>query len=120
MNHDRKQPAVTGGVKGADCHLVPLPGSEWAVWRDAVLRTAGFPADGLDRFAAPECAAVADACLSGRSSRQEFESAYAAACADAAVTAAAIAADPLFREALTWQNPVAASVLAALPREAGH
>ncbi len=118
MNHDRKQPAVTGGVKGADCHLVPLPGSEWAVWRDAVLRTAGFPADGLDRFAAPQCAAVADACLDGRADRGEFESAYAAACTDATVTAAAITADPLFREAVTWQNPVAAAVLAALPREA--
>ena len=120
MDHDHEKKAVTADAKEADDHLVPLPGSQWAVWRDAVLRSTGFPADGLDRFAAPECAAVADACLSGRSSRQEFESAYAAACADAAVTAAAIAADPLFREALTWQNPVAASVLAALPREAGH
>jgi lantibiotic biosynthesis dehydratase-like protein len=100
---------VTSGQRSG--HLVPLPGTEWTVWRDAVLRTAGFPAAGLDRFAAPECAAVADAFLDGRASQQDVELAHATALAQASRAAAAIAADPLFREAITWQNPAALHAL---------
>jgi Lantibiotic dehydratase, N terminus len=94
---------VTSGR--ADSHVVPLPGTDWSVWRDAVLRTAGFPAAGLDRFTAPECAAVADAFLDGRAGEQDLAAAYDAALTQASRTAADIAADPLFREAVTWQNP---------------
>jgi Lantibiotic dehydratase, N terminus len=94
-----------------DGHLVSLPGTEWTIWRDAVLRSAGFPAAGLDRFSAPACAGVADAFLEGRASRAELESAHGAALADARRAAAEIAADPLFREAVTWQNPVILALL---------
>jgi lantibiotic biosynthesis dehydratase-like protein len=100
---------VTNGPQ--DGHLIPLPGTEWTVWRDAVLRTAGFPAAGLDRFAAPECAAVADAFIDGWASQQDVELAHATALAQASRAAAAIAADPLFREAVTWQNPAALHAL---------
>jgi hypothetical protein len=93
-------------------HLVPLPGTGWTVWRDALLRSAGFPADGLDRFSAPMCAAVADAFLDGRAGQADLEAAHAAALAQASAVTAEIAADPLFREALTWQNPGAAARIA--------
>ncbi len=96
----------------ADSHLVPLPGSEWTVWRDAQLRSAGFPAAGLDRFSAPECAATADAFLDGRAGQADLEAAHAAAVARESRVTAEIAADPLFREALTWQNPGAAARIA--------
>jgi len=102
--------AVTSGH--ADEHLVPLPGTEWAAWRYAVLRSAGFPAVGLDRFAAPAYAAAADAFLDGRAGREELEAAGDAAHADARRVAAEIAADPLFREAVTWQNPGMLTALA--------
>lgn len=92
-------------------HLIPLPGTEWTIWRDALLRTAGFPAAGLDRFAAPGCAAVADAFLDGRATEQDLRAAHEAALADASKTAADIAVYPLFQEALTWQNPAARPVL---------
>ncbi|HET9894515.1 MAG TPA: lantibiotic dehydratase [Streptosporangiaceae bacterium] len=95
-----------------DSHLVPLPGSGWAVWRDAQLRSAGFPAAGLDRFSAPECAATADAFLDARAGRAELEAAHAAAVARESRVVAEIAADPLFREALSWQNPGAAARIA--------
>lgn len=95
-----------------DSHVVPLPGSGWAVWRDALLRSAGFPAAGLDRFSAPACAAAADAFLDGRASLPDLEAAHAAALAQADKATAEIAADPLFREALTWQNPGAAACIA--------
>jgi len=125
---------LAGGVLDRDEHLVPLPGTDWRLWREAVLRTAGFPVDGLDRFTAPTCAAAADALLasqpnrpsraadtdsapaagtgsgraadtdSGPADQGSFEVAYAAAARAGSRDAAQIAADPLFREAVTWQN----------------
>jgi hypothetical protein len=58
-----------------DDHLVPLAG-EWALRRDFAVRSAGFPVAGLDAFGAED--------ESGRLRE--------------------VAADPAFREALTWQN----------------
>jgi uncharacterized protein YbdZ (MbtH family) len=98
-------------------HLVELPGSRWRLWRDALLRTTGFPADGLDRFVAREAAVAADALLTGRTDRGAFDVAFADAAAQASRTAHDIAADPLFREAVTWQNPAAAQALDGLLRD---
>src|SRR5215831_6727101 len=56
-------------------HLVTMAG-EWALWRDIAVRTAGFPVSGLDIFG----------------SRDE----------QAALRA--VARDPLFQTAVTWQN----------------
>jgi Lantibiotic dehydratase, N terminus len=58
-----------------DDHLVPLAG-DWALRRDFAVRSAGFPVAGLDAFGAED--------ESGRLRE--------------------VAADPAFREALTWQN----------------
>jgi hypothetical protein len=99
-------------------HLIRLPGTEWTVWRDALVRSAGFPADGLDWLSAPAFAAVADAFLDGRATLQELEAAHAQALAEASLTAAKIAADPLFREAITWQNPGMLTALDGLTRTA--
>ncbi|MGC4896678.1 lantibiotic dehydratase [Micromonospora sp. DT31] len=86
-------------------HLLPLGDTGWSVWRDVVLRTAGFPAAGLDRFAAPDCAAVADALLAGDAAAELFDDKLRAALAESSAAADEIAADPLVREAVTWQNP---------------
>lgn len=90
---------------GPDGHLVPLPGTEWKVWRDARLRTTGFPADGLDRLSAPDCATAADAYLAGQIGSEAWSAAFDKALARCSREALAIASDPLFREAVTWQNP---------------
>lgn len=82
------------------------------VWRDAVLRSAGFPAAGLDVFAAPELAARADRHLDGKADLAGLESAFAAELARTHRTASELMADPLFREAVTWQNADAAQYLA--------
>ncbi|MFC4909665.1 lantibiotic dehydratase [Actinomadura gamaensis] len=95
-------------------HAIGLPGTAWSVWKDVVLRSTGFPAEGLALFGAPGCAAVADAFLDGRASEDELTRALDAALADASRAAAEVAADPLFREALTWQNPAAARRVAEL------
>ena len=59
-------------------HLVTMAG-EWALWRDIAVRTAGFPVSGLDIFG----------------SRDE----------QAALRA--VARNPLFQTAVTWQNRAA-------------
>jgi hypothetical protein len=97
-------------------HVVPLPGTQWSVWRDAVLRTSGFPAAGLDRLAAPETAAAADRALDGMDDAENttFSLAYAEASRRCGKEISAIAADPLFREAVAWQNPDLVPFLAKL------
>ena len=92
-------------------HLVAMPGSDWRVWRDAVLRTTGFAADGLGRLSAPDCARVADAHLAGGTPVAAVRDALAAALRDGAREVHAIASDPLLREAMAWQNR---SMLSAL------
>jgi Lantibiotic dehydratase, N terminus len=59
-------------------HLVPLAG-EWALWRDIAVRTAGFPVSGLDVFGSQ----------------------------DERAGLRAVARDPLFQTAVTWQNRAA-------------
>jgi hypothetical protein len=86
-------------------HLLPLGETGWSVWRDVVLRTAGFPAAGLDRFAAPEAAAVADALLTGGSGPELLDKVLREAFAESSAVVNELAADPLLREAVTWQNP---------------
>ena len=82
-----------------------MPLGRWSVWRDAILRTTGFPAEGLDRFTAPDCAALADAWLAGTGDRAAFEASFDEASAAGSRRIREIAADPRFREAVTWQNP---------------
>src|SRR5579871_123506 len=62
----------------AEPHLLPLAG-EWALWRDIAVRTAGFPVSGLAIFGSP----------------------------DEQAGLRAVACDPLFRAAVTWQNRAA-------------
>ncbi|MFF5204859.1 lantibiotic dehydratase [Streptosporangium sp. NPDC000396] len=84
---------------------VKLGETGWSVWSDALLRTTGFPADGLEAFAAPSAASAADDLLAGRGPAEVFDKALADAIAAGAGKICEIAADPLFREAVTWQNP---------------
>lgn len=95
-------PALAPAEDSAE-HRVPL--GRWSVWRDAILRTTGFPAEGLDRFTARECAALADAWLAHGGDRTAFDACFDEAAAAGSQQIREIAADPLFREAVTWQNP---------------
>jgi len=45
-----------GAAAPLDDHLAALGGESWAIWREAALRGAGFPAEGALRLAAPEAA----------------------------------------------------------------
>ncbi|MFC5287301.1 lantibiotic dehydratase [Actinokineospora guangxiensis] len=92
-------------------HLVELGATGWLVWRDGLLRSAGLPVTGLDRFADDELAVLADGTLDCTVTGEVFDKAFADALERAGSAATATAADPLLREAVTWQNP---SVLLAL------
>lgn len=67
-------------------HLVGLPGEEWAFWKWACLRGAGFPARLVERLATPDCAEAADDVLRTESSaaggREEAIAALEAEIAD--------------------------------------
>lgn len=106
-------PARTGG------HRVPLGDTGWSVWRDAILRGTGFPADGLTRFAAPQVAAAADDLLDGDAPPDRFDKEFTEAVRAAAHRCSELAADPLLREAVTWQNRGALVALDGLARSGG-
>jgi hypothetical protein len=97
-------------------HLVALPGTSWQVWREAVLRTTGFPVDGLDLLGDPECAAAAEAFLDGHLDADGFEVAFQAAAGRASRRLYEIAQMPRFREAVAWQNPGAMTGVDGLVR----
>ncbi|MGK4579221.1 lantibiotic dehydratase [Kitasatospora sp. HPMI-4] len=82
-------------------HLLPLAGSDWAVWRDVVLRGAGFPVTEARRLSAPGLAQAAGL------PDQEFDELWKAELERLANSLREVAADPRFREAVAWQNPAA-------------
>lgn len=97
---------------GRDDHLVALGDTGWRIWRWALLRAAGFPAEGLDRFAAPEAAAAADALVEHpEGGRAGFEKVFDAEAARGGRAAYELAGDPLFREAVIRQNPATAQTM---------
>ncbi|SIR79179.1 thioesterase domain-containing protein [Micromonospora avicenniae] len=98
-------------------HRVPLGDTGWSVWRDAILRTTGFPADGLTRFSAPQAAAAADELLATRSGAEHFDKEFAAAVAVGAERLSELADDRLLAEAITWQNRNMLTALDALRRD---
>ncbi|MFG1833434.1 thioesterase domain-containing protein [Micromonospora chersina] len=102
---------TTGGA-----HRVPLGDTAWSVWRDAILRTTGFPADGLDLFTAPRAAAAADELLTTGAGEDRFDKEFDEAVRSAAERISDLAADPLLREAVTWQNRGALVALDGLAR----
>ncbi len=89
----------------APSHSLPFGSHGWRVWRDVLLRTAGFPVEGLDAFRTQDAAAAVDDFLAGRCGTDELDATVAAAAAAGSRAASFIAAEPLFREAVTWQNP---------------
>jgi hypothetical protein len=107
--------AWAGAGAGAG-HRVRLAGTAWSVWRDVCVRGAGFPADmvlgvcdePLARSADLAGAGVAGA---GAAGRLAYEGVYADAAGRLSLGIAGVYADPVFREALTWQNPGLAQFL---------
>ena len=64
-----------------------------------------------------DLAQAADLHIAGQLGRKTFEAAFAGAEERSSSEVRAIAADPLFREAVTWQNPSALSALDGVLKE---
>jgi hypothetical protein len=84
-------------------HLARLHGERWAVWRWVALRGAGFPVDPVLALADPVLAETADRTLEDGAGTA-FTPAFAAARRRAGARIQQVAAEPLFREAIAWQN----------------
>jgi hypothetical protein len=105
--------------------FIALPGGDlagstagagaWNIWRGVVLRGAGFPVCDVERLADPELADAADRALAqaagarrkwpDENDLEEYHALFSASALATPVTIADLARQPLFREALTWQNP---------------
>ena len=98
-------------------HRVPLAGTTWSVWRDVCLRSAGFPADMVLAVCDEPLAHSADLAAADRAGAglaepgPAYDAVYAAATERLSRAIAAVHADPVFQEALTWQNPRLAQFL---------
>ncbi len=122
-------PAEQGSEVRAAPHWLRLGDTQWWVWRDLLVRTAGFPIDGLDPFAGAGSAAAADALLAEpprqpgepeSGAAAEFGSVFADELAAGATAIGHLAADPLLREAVTWQNRGVLVALDGLAAGAGE
>ncbi|HMD25222.1 MAG TPA: lantibiotic dehydratase, partial [Streptosporangiaceae bacterium] len=107
-------------------HRVPLAGTTWSVWRDVCVRSAGFPADMMLAICDEPLARSADligagligadligADLAGAdpAGRLAYDKEYGEAAGRLSRAIAGTYADPVFQEAVTWQNPGLAQFL---------
>ena len=97
-------------VAGAG-HRVGLAGTAWSVWRDAALRSAGFPADRVLALCAEPLARSADLAGADPAGRLAYDQAYADATGRLSRAIAGTYANAVFQEAITWQNPGLAQFL---------
>ena len=102
--------AAPATLTTAVSHRVPLGGTAWSVWRDVALRSAGFPADMVLAICDEPLARGADLAGDGAAGPR-YDAVYAEAAGRLPGAIAGIAADPVFQEAITWQNPVMAQIL---------
>lgn len=91
-----------------------LGDSEWHMWGVGLLRSAGFPASGLDLLGGPAAAAAAD-----RGDQDGFTAAYLADSAAETHRLAVLAGDEKVRTAIAWQNRTVYRVLDALAAGTG-
>ncbi len=75
------------------------------MWRECVLRSAGFPAAGLLPLTDSSIVELATASLSDDAQRTALERAWPEAASRSLAALRAFAAEPRFREAVAWQNP---------------
>src|SRR5262245_3940755 len=102
-----------------------LPGSAWALSPHMLIRSAGFPADGVLQLADLRLAESADRLTSdftpAQARRQSFEADWKAATSVLSGNIRAIAESPRFRLAVSWQNPaVLETGIEPLLRKAGN
>ncbi|GAB3529837.1 hypothetical protein GCM10027575_70890 [Phytohabitans suffuscus] len=87
-------------------HLISLGGTRWRLWRESVLRGAGFPADRFTGICDDELAAAADLLDNTvPATHEQYTKVFAAAADRLAAAIRHTAGESALREAVTWQNP---------------
>ncbi|PRY36946.1 lantibiotic dehydratase [Umezawaea tangerina] len=86
-------------------HLVPLDGAGWHVWREFVLRGAGFPAADVLLLSDQELAEAGERSWRSPDDLARFRQDWDRWQLVLRPRLRDLAADPRFREALAWQNP---------------
>ncbi|MFF8832036.1 lantibiotic dehydratase [Streptomyces sp. NPDC015131] len=112
--------------------LHPLGDSAWRVWGVGLLRSAGFPASGVDLLGGPRAAAAADRLIGagdaagagedhrdGHDAGSAFSAAYRADSEAESRRLAGLARDEKVRTAIAWQNRTVYRVLDALAAGTG-
>jgi Lantibiotic dehydratase, N terminus len=94
---------MQGGARTG--HRVPLEGTAWSIWRDVALRSAGLPADMVLAVCDEPLARSADLADANPAGRLAYDQVYADAAGRLSRGIADTHADPVFQEAITWQNP---------------
>ncbi|MFH8753576.1 lantibiotic dehydratase [Streptomyces rimosus] len=100
----RQPPPQNTTTATGPARLVPLGASGWHLWRDVLLRGAGFPARLVTELADPALPRTADALLGGTASADAYRAAFDKAVAHLSGVIRRTAADSRFREAVAWQN----------------
>jgi lantibiotic biosynthesis dehydratase-like protein len=87
---------------------VALPGTQWSLWRQVVLRAPGFPARGVNLLASTELAAAADGLTERESddARQwnRYRTVFDKETGQLSSRILELAAEPRLKLALAWQN----------------
>jgi hypothetical protein len=99
---------MTGHDSDPSATHVALPGTQWSLWRQVVLRAPGFPARGVDLLASSELAAAADA-LTERETDDaagwnRYRADFQSQTRHLGSRILRLAAEPRLELALAWQN----------------
>jgi hypothetical protein len=103
---------LTTAPKAVTDHHLASAAPGWVWWRHVVVRSPGFPAEGVEALAHPGLARRADRLVEAEvrdntAAMRAFRSAYHDALVAIDGRLQGIARDPRFREAVTWQNRAA-------------
>jgi hypothetical protein len=105
MTHGGASMAAVASPTAGARHRVPLVGTTWSVWQDVCVRSAGFPAEMVLALCDEPVARSADLAAADPAGRSAYDQVYADAVGRLSRAIADTYADPVFQEALTWQNP---------------
>lgn len=100
--------AEAPAAQSAGDHLVPLGGGRYGVWKHVLVRSPGFPAEGVARLAAPKLARRADTLAAATEASDEEWASYRRLFAEELAAleeeVQEIARGGQFQAAVAWQN----------------
>jgi len=96
--------SAPGAIASLPPRSIPLADSDWRLWPHALVRSAGFPLDGVLALADLGVAEAADRLGADERDGDDLDRAWRESVERAGTALAELASSPSFRLALTWQN----------------